>query len=246
MHRAGADLHHRAQLEGVLSLRPALLLVLLLALPGEAAADWLVVKGGEPIETQGPWEVEGKLVVFRTPGGELASLRLDDVDLEASHRMTAAAARRARAKAASGDDGRPKRRSVLVLTDRDFPRARVSEPSDEDLDSDSESSERREPPEPSVLQVTSWDERELSDPPGLELVGRLRNTGTDVAAQVRLTVVLQDRVGGMVGSAQARLESTTLLGGRETTFRAAFPGIYSFQRPQFHTQSIGFESGQGE
>jgi len=39
-------------------------LVLALALPAAARADWLVTTEGGRVETRGPWEVKGKLVVF--------------------------------------------------------------------------------------------------------------------------------------------------------------------------------------
>ena len=225
-------------------LRATVVLSLLLALPGAAAADWLVVRGGPAVETQGPWATRGPLVVFRGADGELSSLRASEVDLEASQRVTQEAVTRAQAKAASagssGDEPQLRKKAVLVLTDSDFPRARAPEPAGEKPDSASGSSSQAPDRKPEALRVTSWEDNGTSDPPGLEVVGVLRNEGTEVAAQVRLTVILQDRAGGMVGSGQALLESTILLAGRETTFRASFPGIYAFQRPQFRTQSISF------
>ena len=44
-----------------------------------ASADWLVTLDGDRIETQGPWSIQGKLVVFTSPGGGLSSLRLADI-----------------------------------------------------------------------------------------------------------------------------------------------------------------------
>ncbi len=58
---------------------PRLVLAAALALPclvvGPAAADWIVTTDGERIETRGPWEVKGRLVVMTLADGELASMR---------------------------------------------------------------------------------------------------------------------------------------------------------------------------
>ena len=56
------------------------------ALP--AKADWLVTREGARVETQGAWKVKGKLVVFHTSTGKLSSLRVAEVDLDASRRAT--------------------------------------------------------------------------------------------------------------------------------------------------------------
>src|SRR3954449_11180111 len=54
-----------------------------------ARADWLVTREGGRVETKGPWQVKGKLVVFARAGdGSLASLRATEVDLDASAKAT--------------------------------------------------------------------------------------------------------------------------------------------------------------
>jgi len=70
--------------------------LLALALSAAAAlpahADWLVTHEGGQVETKGPWQTKGKLVVFtRADDGALASLRASEVDLDASAKLTAAA-----------------------------------------------------------------------------------------------------------------------------------------------------------
>ena len=57
------------------------------ALP--VAADWLITREGDRIETLGPWKVQGKRVVFTLPDGTLSSLRVADVDFPASEKATA-------------------------------------------------------------------------------------------------------------------------------------------------------------
>lgn len=63
--------------------------ILLLAVAAPAAAEWLVTHSGEEIETAGDWEVRGALVVFKTAGGQLSSLRASTVDLDESRARSA-------------------------------------------------------------------------------------------------------------------------------------------------------------
>ena len=85
--------------------------------PG-AAAELLVTHRGDVIETQGPWKVKGRQVVFTSEEGVLSSMRLSDVDLEASEetwkRRQEEAAAPPREEAEAPEP--VKRKSVLVLT----------------------------------------------------------------------------------------------------------------------------------
>ena len=103
-------------------LMAAVLLALGLAGGPPAAADWIVTTDGERIETRGPWEVRGRLVVLTRTNGELASMRLSNVDLEASRRATEEAARAAAAPSSETEPTTTEapRRSKIVLTDDDF------------------------------------------------------------------------------------------------------------------------------
>lgn len=101
-------------------------LAALLAVAGGAAAsaDELVTRDGQVIQTQGPWEVRGKLLVFKLADGTLASLRLDEADLEASERRVAEKARRARQAREEAMKPPPEpKAAVVVLTDRDVAHA---------------------------------------------------------------------------------------------------------------------------
>ncbi len=60
----------------------------LLTLAPIAWADVLVTLEGEAIETTGPWKVKGRQVVFTSLTGVLSSMRLSEVDLEASNEAT--------------------------------------------------------------------------------------------------------------------------------------------------------------
>lgn len=64
-------------------LRSAFAAVALVAIVGAAtaAADRLPLAGGGWIETRGPWKLEGKRIVYRTPEGNLRSLPLAEAAL---------------------------------------------------------------------------------------------------------------------------------------------------------------------
>ncbi len=88
-------------------------------LAGSAGADWLVTRAGERIETEGGWQIKGRMVVFTRPGGTLSSLRLSEVDVDASREATAQAAEAAARPAAPAPKAPPKR-SVRVITTEDI------------------------------------------------------------------------------------------------------------------------------
>lgn len=60
-----------------------------------------MARDGAVIETLGPWEVRGQVVVFRLPDGTLSSMRLRDVDIEASHELARAGELATRQRAAA-------------------------------------------------------------------------------------------------------------------------------------------------
>ncbi len=87
-----------------------------------ARADWLVTRAGDRIETDGGWEVRGRMVVFTRPDGVLSSLRLSEIDLDASAAATAEAAAAEVAPAGVTEDApsRTARRPVRrVITTED-------------------------------------------------------------------------------------------------------------------------------
>ena len=62
--------------------------LLLLAFP--AGADWLVPLEGDPIETRGPWTVDGETLTYTDTEGEKRWYAVAEIDLEASRQATAA------------------------------------------------------------------------------------------------------------------------------------------------------------
>ncbi len=96
--------------------------IILLLLAPAAAGDWLVTHDGARVETHGPWEVRGRQVLFKLPpAGTLSSMRLDEVDLDASRAATAEANRPPEPPPAEEAPQEP----VLTLTDRDVSRGEL-------------------------------------------------------------------------------------------------------------------------
>ena len=91
----------------------AALTILLLAASWPAAADWLVTREGEQIQTRGPWRIEGQLVVFTLANGTLVSYPLVEVNLRASIAVPAADSRK------SSTVTKNPRMPAFVLTDND-------------------------------------------------------------------------------------------------------------------------------
>lgn len=204
-----------------------------------AAADWLVTRAGGRIETRGPWQVKGKLVVFTLPGGSLASLRLSEVDLPAS-REQAKAATAAPKKAEA-----PPRKRISV-TDKDFHHAEPAgdaaagtgqdrakpegaAPAGKDAGNDAGNEKQ------SGLAVASW---ERADADGHAIVrGRVRNDGTVAATDVSLTVHIFDDAGTRLATTQGSLSATVLMPGQEAVFTADFPEVSTFASVKFEPKS---------
>src|ERR1700720_2168150 len=87
--------------------------------PSPLHADWIVTRQGERFEIRGTWQLKGKLLVFTLPNGTLSSMRADRVDIDASKQATAQAKQQAAAPPPAAKV-EPKRKSVIVLTDKDF------------------------------------------------------------------------------------------------------------------------------
>ncbi|MCP3957354.1 MAG: glutaredoxin family protein [bacterium] len=117
----------------------------LLFLTPPAGADWLVTREDVAIETDGPWKVKGRVVIYTDTRSTLSSLRLDEIDLEASEAATANRAAPADAVVQPPAVDEP-REPVMVLTNADIRAATVDKPAAE-LDTS----------EPKIIMYsTSW------------------------------------------------------------------------------------------
>lgn len=226
-----------------------------------AGADRLVTHDGKTIATDGPWEVRGRLVVFTGEDGRLVSMRLSDVDLEASREATAAEAEEreeVERQAVEPPPEAPPRAPVLVLTDRDFtrrPPAPATAPGEEagagegaeaegDPAEDGEGAEGlAEAPDAAdpQLSVVAWDQRSHPDEQHVILVGTLRNDARTVAASVSLEVTLFDEQGETLASVPATLSQTALQPGGVTGFRVEIPDVYHFTGLRFTPSRVSLE-----
>lgn len=209
-----------------------------------AAGDWLVTREGGRVETRGAWKVKGKLVVFTGKDGSLASLRLAEVDLEASEKATHAAAAAAEESKRAPAEEPPRRKSVRVVTDADVahvdPATLKKEAEPEDTDAASE-----KPVAGNSVVVRTWERKELPGKEGLEVVGELRNNGSEIATDLRVTVTLFDEVKEILGMEDALLDATVLRPGGTQPFRAVFQGVFAFADAKFDVQSFGLKVKAG-
>ena len=210
-----------------LVLAGAVLAALLAASP--AAADWLVTRGhgsaaGARVETRGPWQVKGRLVVFETAAGQLASLRLDDVDLEASREATREAEEGARAPAAepaaqAPPEPPPRRR----ITDSDIAPGRYAAAPETEGEGDGETADAA-PDGPAADTLVVISSREEETPDGhARITGTLANHGEQPAAGVALTVELFDAAGRAARLGGGRARRAGADGGRHHLLRRRFP-----------------------
>ncbi len=240
---------------------PTWMLALLFAAP--AAGDWLVLRDGSRLETAGPWEVKGRQIVFTRPGGALSAVRLADVDLDASNEATRAAnAEPAAASEQPAETESRRRRPVLVLTDEtlggagsgvlddseivpevdETPEGDETE-DDASLDGEEAEDDASETSDSATdpVYIVSWSEQESTAIDGLEIVGKVRNRGRDVAADIRVQVKASDEDGSPFVDTRAFLQKSSLAPGHTTTFRALLPGIYALlEDPTFDVTSEGF------
>lgn len=222
----------------------ALLILLLAASPG--AADWLVTRDGGRVETQGPWQVKGKLVVFTPPNGTLSSLRLTEVDLDASARATEEA--RAQAEKPPEEKPRPRpKEATIVITDANFRR-----PEAETAPAAVEPADKPEPVEPGPVTVSSWRQVERTEGDGLDLYGVLLNRGPEIATGVVLKVRLFNEAGEEIAAAGGILASTSIRPGGSIDFRVPLPGVFTFVKATFDVESYALtvspapeEAGEG-
>ena len=234
----GLMTRHADHSTGTRSIRIGLVLGLLITLPGlPAAADWLVTQDGDQVETRGPWEIKGKLVVFTLPNGTLSSMRLSDVDLDASQQLTTAKNTPPSAPVASAPQPRE---ATIVITDSD-----VAHVGPETLGSAAERQEagtqaradQAAAASGEGLTVTNWNQEFDDAIDGVVLSGTIANQSPNLHTETTLQVMLYNTDGSLAGRAAATLDNTVLQVGQSTSFRAAFAGIVGFDRPEFRINS---------
>lgn len=213
------------------SLGAAVAAAVLFAAP--AAADWLVTRDGGKVETRGAWKVKGKTVVFTRADGQLASLRIADVDWAASERATAEAAAPPPAEEKAPPE--PKKEPRWVLTDSNFRPSPPPPKPEEEKPAEAETDAVGRPRVPVALET--WERRDHPD--GLEIAGSLRNPGNEIAAEVGVTVQLYDEEGSLLATSEGRIATPSIAPGATAAFRASFPGVFTFAEAKFDVRGVG-------
>ena len=192
-------------------------------------ADWIVTRNDARIRTNGPWRVQEDRVIFELGNGQLASLHLAEVDLEASAALTELSKlprpRKRRRRP-------PKKKAVLVITDADVEHADPK--GQEESGSQPVAKSRKELA--GQLEVVTWSDE--TAPSGILIRGRIRNAGHRMLGRIRLSVSLVAGAGEVLGASEAVLQRTILRAQEESEFQAEFPGLFSFSEVEFDAATI--------
>lgn len=214
--------------------------LLALAVAAPASADWLITRQGGRVETKGPWQVKGKLVVFTLPDGKLSSLRASEIDLDASRNATEEAVAAAAAPPPAPVPVKP-REAKVVLTDKDFrqapPPAPAPKPEEEAAAPEAEEAK---------LSVASWERVQAPGDGHVVITGAVHNDAPNDATAVTVTVLLYDETGKLLVTSDATMSSTILPAGQSGTFRADFPDVFSFAATKFETRGLHVLRETGE
>ncbi|MCP4664430.1 MAG: hypothetical protein GY856_54295 [bacterium] len=226
-------------------LQAGFLAVLLLAGSLPAAADWLVMRDGSQLETQGPWKKKGAQIIFTSVKGVLSSVRASEVDLDASASVTVAA--RNAATPAEEEEAEVSGTAAVVITDRDVPQYGGPPPEAESSgEEEAAGTARAAEPAPAAggvnLEVVSWRHVESEQIGGMEIFGSVRNTGSEIATNVVVRVNLLDEDGNPLANTNAFLRTPAIPPGGTVSFRAPFPGIFRvYGEPEFELTARGLK-----
>jgi hypothetical protein len=231
--------------------RGSILLAALLACASVAArADKLVTRDGSIIETHGPWEVRGKLVVFTLADGTLASVRLDKADLEASAELAAREAEQ-RARQTRERTEKPAaepREAVVVLTDRD-----VGHVDGEELEPEGEAEAEAGAAAGAVaapeavagsgrgVQVVQWSQADGGET-GVVVNGVIQNLGSSMATRLAVNALFYDQNGSLLAAREVPLEEGPLRPGARREFSLSLPNSLIFDEVKFQVTGQGFRS----
>jgi hypothetical protein len=191
-----------------------------------ARADWLVTREGGRVETKGPWQMKGKLLVFtRADDGALASLRATEVDLDASAKATA----EAKIQAAAPPVAEVQQKKIAVLTDKDF-----HKPTPVDANGKPEAAPAKAGP----LVVSDYKKLERPSGDGIAVEGSIHNTTGDIMINASVDVQIFNETGDRVGTAPGLLTSTSIQPDGTVQFRANFPGVFTFATAKFNVNGL--------
>lgn len=200
-----------------------LVLALGLASSGALSADRLVLKDGTEFDTAGPWEVQGRLVVFKRSDGSLASIRASEVDLDKSAEATTVA----NTPAPAAPPPPPRKPSVLSLTEQDLPPVGETEAA-----AAAAASPAAAPP-PALVVMPGWRTVVAADGQSTELLGMVRNDAKAPALGVQVVAVLLSQSGEVIAEIEGAMSSRALQPGQTTSFRVGFENAQPYERIEF-------------
>lgn len=200
-----------------------LVLAIGLASRGDLWADRLVLKDGTELDTAGPWEVQGRLVVFKRSDGTLASIRASEVDLDKSAEATTVA----NAPPPAAPEPAPRKPSVLSLTEQDLP------PVGETEAAAAAAAGPAAAPAPALIVMPGWRTVVAADGQSTELLGMVRNDSKAPALGVQVVAVLISQSGEVIAEIEGATSSRALQPGQTTSFRVGFENAQPFDRIEF-------------
>jgi hypothetical protein len=203
-----------------------------LAGPDAARADWIVTRQGQRIETSGAWQEKGKLVIFHLADGKLSSLRLSDVDLEASRTATRQA-KEAPVAAPVQQPVKPRKPSVAKLTDKDFQHPAAA-PAERAEDKSAGAPDKKPP----GVAVANWERGKAEDDGHVLITGTVRNPTSAQATSVTVAIRLFDETGKQIAQGEAVMTSSVIPAGGSAGFRADFAGVFSFAAAKLDARSF--------
>jgi len=218
--------------------RAGVLAALACAAAAPAAADWLVLADGGRVETAGPWEVRGGLVVFTLANGTLSSLRASEVDLAASETATEAAKR----PAEPPPPAPAKRKARVVMTERDLPPVPVVAATEEGEEAAEGTAQAVAAPpgaDPRLV-VTDWNATTPDDYDGTIVTGRLRNVSDQLLTRAVVDVLVYNASGTLLGRTSADLPPGPMAPDRVFEFEARLPSVYGVTSARFDVRGVGF------
>ncbi|MFQ5349620.1 MAG: hypothetical protein ACE5EG_04155 [Thermoanaerobaculia bacterium] len=235
-----------------------------------ALADELVTRDGQVIRTRGPWEVRGKLLVFTLADGTLASLRLDEADLEASERRARAAELRAqRAREAAMRPPAEPKEATVVLTDKDVAHAPPLDEqpeaeggpddvvtttagdqsgqttqaggTDQGADEGGDAGTQAVADTGRGVQVVQWSQ-EAEGEDGVALRGVIQNLGSSFATSLSVNALFYDEAGGLVAAREVEFDEGPLGPGARRNFSVSLPHSLVYDEIRFQVVGRGFRS----
>jgi hypothetical protein len=221
-----------------------LLALLFSALAFSASADRLVLRDGTIIPTRGPFQIKGRVVIFTQPNGTLSSLRVDELDLDASRPpsrgetppladIPAPPGQEASLSAPSPEDeSLPVPKNLTPLG-----REQLS-PAPPPLLPDAEPRAGTRQGEAEHLLVRSW---ESTVDQGLEIRGRLVNASSNLATGIVMRVTVLGPDDRVLEEKKATLNRTRLSPYDELAFSVSFPELTGFAFVHFAVESQRLE-----